>query len=99
MRQVLDKDEAKRDWLLTALISHYPEIVDNLTTKDNLTYSQLKIRLNSCSSNAKAANINNSALVTNHDSHKKQKSRTSTNTNTASTAPTNDRISKCMHLV
>ena len=43
MKQVLEQDEATRDWLLAALVSHHPNLVDNMTTKDNLTYSQLKV--------------------------------------------------------
>ena len=41
----------KRDWLLAALVPHHPNLVDNMTTEDNLTFSQLKVRLHSLSSN------------------------------------------------
>ena len=37
MKEVLEQDEAKRDLLLSSLISHYPNAVDNLMTKDKLT--------------------------------------------------------------
>ena len=42
MKQVLEQDEAKRDWLLIALVSQHPNLEDNMTTKDDLTYAQLK---------------------------------------------------------
>jgi len=49
LRTFLDFDSAKRDLLLACLVPHYPNPVDNLTTKDNLTYSELKTRLYSLS--------------------------------------------------
>ena len=64
MKQVLDQDEAKRDWMLAALVSHHPNLVDNMTTKDNLTFAQLKVRLHSLSSNVDRRA--GSALVANH---------------------------------
>ena len=51
MKEVLEQDEAKRDWLLSSLVSHYPNAVDNLLTKDKLTYAELKLRLHALSSN------------------------------------------------
>ena len=51
MKEVMEQDEAKRDWLLAGLVSQYPNVVDNMTTKDSLTYAQLKLRLHSMSSN------------------------------------------------
>ena len=67
MKQVLDQDEAKRDWLLVALVSQHPNLVDNMTTKDNLTYSQLKVRLHSLPSNANAVpRTQDSALISTH---------------------------------
>ena len=73
MRQVLDQDEAKRDWLLAGLVPHHPNLVDNMTTKDNLTFSQLKVRLHSLSSGVdKRANI---ALVTYHKGRRLNKKR------------------------
>ena len=48
-RAFLDFDSAKRDVLLASLVLHYPNPVDYLTTKDNLTYSELKTRLYSLS--------------------------------------------------
>ena len=67
MKQVLQQDEAKRDWLLAALVSHHPNLVDYMTTKDNLTFSQLKVRLHSLSSNVD--NCAGTALVVNHGNH------------------------------
>ena len=51
MKQMLDQDEAKRDWMLSALVSRHPNLVDNMTTKGNLTFAQLKVRMHSLSSN------------------------------------------------
>jgi len=51
LRQFLDYDESKRDFLLTALVQHYPNPIDNLCTKDNLTYVELKSRLFMLSNN------------------------------------------------
>ena len=50
-RRFLDHNEAKRDTLLAALLPHYPNPVDNLSTKANLTYADLIARLQSLSSN------------------------------------------------
>ena len=49
LRTFLDFDSAKRDLLLACLVPYYPNPVDNLATKDNLTYSELKTRLYSLS--------------------------------------------------
>ena len=68
MKQVLEQDEAKRDWLLAALVSNHPNIVDNMTSKDNLSYAQLKLRLHSLASNVNRGNRTaGTALVTKHD--------------------------------
>lgn len=45
MAQLLDFDEAKRDWLLAFLAPHHRNIIDNLTTKEGLTYHAVKQRL------------------------------------------------------
>ena len=44
-REFLDSDRAKRDFLLTALSKKYPNIVDNLTTKEDLKFEELKDKL------------------------------------------------------
>jgi len=41
-RAFLEEDYAKRDFLLAALSEHYPNPVDNLTTKTNLTYAEAR---------------------------------------------------------
>ena len=51
----LDSDRAKKDYLLTALTTKYPSIVDNIATKDLLRYEEVKDKLSSlhcCSSKA-----------------------------------------------
>lgn len=56
MKQLLDQDEVKRDWLLAALASHHPNLVDNMSTEDDLTYLQLKVRLRALLSNVDKPN-------------------------------------------
>ncbi|KHJ31598.1 hypothetical protein EV44_g3365 [Erysiphe necator] len=41
----LGNDKAKRDFLLGLISRHHKNIVDNLTTKDNLTFAEVKQRL------------------------------------------------------
>lgn len=41
----LDSDRAKRDFLLTSLSKKYPNVVDNLTTKDSLKFEEVKDKL------------------------------------------------------
>lgn len=41
----LDDDEIKRDLILAFLSRHHKNIVDNLVTKDNLSYTEVKQRL------------------------------------------------------
>jgi len=50
-RKLPDNDKYQRDCLLSALVKHYPNVVDNLTTKGDLFYEDLKERLTSLSSN------------------------------------------------
>ena len=50
-RVILEIDEYKRDCLLAALVKHHPNIVDNPTTKNDLTYNNLKQRLMGLSNN------------------------------------------------
>ena len=66
MKQMLDQDDAnsKKDWMLAALVSHHPNLVDNMTTKDNLTFAQLKVRMHSLASNIDRRA--GPALVANH---------------------------------
>jgi len=37
-RAVLELEEAKREFFLAALVKHYTNVVDSLTTKGDLTY-------------------------------------------------------------
>src|SRR5690606_881241 len=41
----LDEDKAKRDFLLGFLVRHHKNVVDNLSTKDNLSFADGKQRL------------------------------------------------------
>jgi len=51
LRAFLEEDFAKRDFLLAALSEHYPNPVDNLTTKADLSYAEARHRMNSLFSN------------------------------------------------
>ena len=84
MKQVLEQDKAKRDLLLAALVAHHPNLVDNMTTKDNLTFSQLEVRLHSLSSNvdSRTARTANTALVA-HGKKRKFDRRVRTSSNSA----------------
>jgi len=41
----LNEDKAKSDFLLGFLVKHYKNVIDNLTTKDSLSYDDVKQRL------------------------------------------------------
>jgi len=41
----LNEDMAKRDFLLGVLVKHHKNVIDNLTTKDSLSYADVKQRL------------------------------------------------------
>lgn len=53
-RTVLENEGLKRDFLLAALVNHYP----NLTTKGDLTYNDLKHRLRSLAANGQLNTYN-----------------------------------------
>ncbi|RKF83297.1 hypothetical protein GcM3_014032, partial [Golovinomyces cichoracearum] len=55
----LGNDKAKRDFLLGMLSRHCKNVVDNLTTKDDLSFTDVKQRLLDCDYES-----NNSALLT-----------------------------------
>jgi len=64
LRTFLSFDEAKVDFLLPAYIKYYPNPVDNLSTKNNLTYSKLKSRLHSLTANQQLVTAADMALIT-----------------------------------
>jgi len=80
----LSFDEAKRDFLLGGLVKHYPNPVDNLSTKDNLTYVELKSRLHSLAAKQQLVTAADSALITSK-SPASQKRKQSTNQNAKNT--------------
>ena len=66
LRDFLEEDYSKRDFLLAALSVYYPNPVDNLTTKANLTYAEVRHHMKSLSSNnqlEEGENQRNTALV------------------------------------
>jgi transposase InsO family protein len=48
-REFLEEDKAKRDFLLGFLVKHHENVVDNLTAKDSLSYSDVVMKLHSLS--------------------------------------------------
>jgi len=86
----LSFDEANRDFLLGALVKHYPNPVDNLSTKDNLTYAEWKSRLHSLAANKQLVTEADTALITsNSPASKNRKPRTNQNAeNTISSGKT-----------
>ena len=69
----MEEDFAKRDFLLAALSEHYPNPVDNLTTKANLSYAEARHRMNSlCSKNqlGDTASASDTALVVYKPAHR-----------------------------
>jgi len=51
-RAFLEEDYANCNFLLAALSKHYPNPVDNLTTKSNLSYTELKHHIRALASNS-----------------------------------------------
>jgi len=71
LRAFLEEDFAKRDFLLTALSEHYPNPVDNLTTKADLSYAEARHRMNSlCSNNQLGDTVSDTALVINKSAYR-----------------------------
>lgn len=74
MKHVLNMDKAKRDYPLGAFIYDYPNLVDNIPTKDDLTFLQLKIKVYSLSSNVDNGTTGiaaNTTLVVHHNKKRK----------------------------
>lgn len=57
LSKFLEEDKAKRDFLLALLSEHHENAVDNITTKDDLTFSEVKQRL---------MNLNHKNITTRH---------------------------------
>jgi len=68
----LEEDFAKRDFLLAALSRVYPNPVDNLTTKTNLTYTEVRYRMMSLASSNQLEQPEggNTALITSNNNHR-----------------------------
>jgi len=86
----LSFDKAKQDFLLDALVKHYPNPVDNLSTKDILIYGELKSRLHSLTANQQLVTAADTALITSkYPPSKKRKQSTNQNAkNTTSSGKT-----------
>lgn len=87
-RMLLENEEAKREYLLASLVTHYPNVVDNLTTKDHLTYEDLKERLIGLAINNQLSNYNggNNTNGTNGTKNDNNNNNTALAANTANTA-------------
>jgi len=74
----LEQDHAKRDSLLAALSHAYPNPVDNLTTKPNLSYEELRCHMRELASNnqlntsSNQLNNTDAALVVNTGKNRKR---------------------------
>jgi len=64
LRLFLEQDYAKRDSLLTVLSHAYPNPVDNLTTKPNLSYEELQCHMRELASNNQLNIFSNNQLNT-----------------------------------
>src|SRR5690606_17070381 len=84
LKTFLGHDKAKRDFLLGFLVRHpdWKNIVDNLTTKDALSYSNVKRHLLSTVSDA-----SENALSTVQPSNSKKKSPTNKKKTSSASSP------------
>lgn len=65
-KELLAHDEAKRDFLLAILLPHMPNVIDNILTKDTMSYAEAKQCLVARTSGnaANASNASNSMSAT-----------------------------------
>ena len=73
LNSFLECDEAKRDILLSTLIPHMSNIIDNITTKPDMTYAEAKMRLISLPSNQQSDSALLSFKSSDKGKHKKRK--------------------------
>jgi transposase InsO family protein len=78
-REFLEEDKAKRDFLLGFLVKHHQNVVDNLTTKDSLSYSDVVQKLHSLSSNELESSSSVAYKVNQQPARGKKKNSDSTN--------------------
>ena len=81
MKEFLECDEPKHDILLSILIPHMANVVDNITTKDSMLYEEAKQRIMSVSTPHKSTS--DSALITTADKKSKRIKRKRTTGNNA----------------
>ena len=74
----LDDDNVKRDFLLATLSSKYPNVIDNLSTKSDLSYADVKQYLFSLQS-ANQLSKQSTALYTSIKSNKKYYKKNNSN--------------------
>src|SRR5512133_3115084 len=72
--EFLKEDKAKRDFILGFLAPHYENVVDNLTTKDDLSYSDVKMRLHNLNRNTDSTSTAYKATETKKQKGKQQSS-------------------------
>jgi hypothetical protein len=53
----LNEDKAKRDFLMGFLVKHHKNVIDNLTTKDSLSYADVKQQLMDINTSESSDNI------------------------------------------
>jgi len=66
----LNGDKAKSDFLLGFLVKHHKDVIDNLTTKDSLSYADVKQRLMDIDTSE--IEDNSALLVSKHSGNKKK---------------------------
>src|SRR5690349_11544092 len=62
--QFLEEDKTKRDFLLSFMVKRYRNIVDNLSTKDNLSFADVRQTFLDLDRTHEKPSISNSALYT-----------------------------------
>jgi len=89
----LNEDKAKRDSLLGFLVKHHKNVIDNLTTKDSLSYADVKQRLIDIDS---SETEDNSALVVSKPSgNKKKGKKPSKSGNSNNSSPSSPKSCTC----
>lgn len=78
----LCEDKAKRDFLLGFLVRHHPNVVDNLSTKDQLTFAEVKQRLLDLDHDQKdSSSASQTALTTSQPRRSNNKKKSSSSSN------------------
>jgi len=88
----LNEDKAKRDFLMGFLVRHHKNVIDNLTTKDSLSYADVKQRLMDIDT---SDTQNDTALFTSKPSGNKKKRKKPIKGNSDSSSPKSKTCTWC----